>query len=113
MALFKDLTPPQGGRIEISGGALRVPDDPIVPYVEGDGTGRDIWRASQRVFDAAVREGLRRQAHDRLDGGAGRREGLQPDDGVDARRRRSTPSASTWSASRARSPRRSAAASAR
>ena len=56
MALFKDLTPPQGGRIEISGGALRVPDDPIVPYVEGDGTGRDIWRASVRVFDAAVRK---------------------------------------------------------
>jgi isocitrate dehydrogenase len=56
MALFKDLTPPQGGRIEIERGALRVPDDPIVPYVEGDGTGRDIWKASVRVFDAAVRK---------------------------------------------------------
>jgi isocitrate dehydrogenase len=33
---------------------LRVPDRPVIPYVEGDGTGRDIWRASQRVFDAAV-----------------------------------------------------------
>jgi isocitrate dehydrogenase len=41
-------------KITISGGALRVPDHPVVPYVEGDGTGRDIWRASQRVFDAAV-----------------------------------------------------------
>ena len=47
-------TPPAGETITISGGALRVPDHPIVPYVEGDGTGRDIWRASQRVFDAAV-----------------------------------------------------------
>src|SRR5512132_47738 len=43
-----------GERISISGGVLRVPDRPLVPYVEGDGTGRDIWRASQRVFDAAV-----------------------------------------------------------
>ena len=41
-------------KITISGGVLRVPDHPVVPYVEGDGTGRDIWRASQRVFDAAV-----------------------------------------------------------
>ena len=48
------LTPPAGETITTSGGTLRVPDRPIVPYVEGDGTGRDIWRASQRVFDAAV-----------------------------------------------------------
>jgi isocitrate dehydrogenase len=37
-----------------SSGVLQVPDKPIVPYIEGDGTGPDIWRASQRVFDAAV-----------------------------------------------------------
>ena len=43
-----------GSRIRIDKGKLQVPDDPIIPYVEGDGTGRDIWRASQRVFDAAV-----------------------------------------------------------
>jgi len=48
------LTPPAGDTITISGGTLRVPDRPVIPYVEGDGTGRDIWRASQRVFDAAV-----------------------------------------------------------
>jgi isocitrate dehydrogenase len=49
--------PPAGGEIiRISGSKLQVPDRPIVPYVEGDGTGRDIWRASQRVFDAAVEE---------------------------------------------------------
>ena len=35
-------------------GNLMVPDDPIIPFIEGDGTGPDIWRASQRVFDAAV-----------------------------------------------------------
>ncbi len=40
--------------ITIKDGVLQVPDDPIVPFVEGDGTGRDIWRASVRVFDAAV-----------------------------------------------------------
>src|SRR6187455_3212157 len=48
------LTPPAGDTITISGGTLRVPDRPVVPYIEGDGIGRDIWRASQRVFDAAV-----------------------------------------------------------
>jgi isocitrate dehydrogenase len=54
MATFKDATPPAGGKIAISGGSLQVPDDPVIPFVEGDGTGRDIWRASARVFDAAV-----------------------------------------------------------
>src|SRR5262249_49734950 len=45
---------PAGERITLSGGALSVPDHPIIPFIEGDGTGRDIWRASQAVFDAAV-----------------------------------------------------------
>src|SRR6266481_7717733 len=46
---------PAGGKgIEYSGGELRVPDTPIIPFIEGDGTGRDIWKASRRVFDAAV-----------------------------------------------------------
>jgi isocitrate dehydrogenase len=46
---------PAGGQpIDYASGALRVPDRPIVPFIEGDGTGRDIWKASQRVFDAAV-----------------------------------------------------------
>jgi isocitrate dehydrogenase len=56
MATFKDLEPPAGGTIAISGGVLEVPDDPVIPYVEGDGTGRDIWRAASRVFDAAVQK---------------------------------------------------------
>ena len=47
--------PKTGEKIRIVGGKLSVPDHPILPFVEGDGTGRDIWRASQRVFDAAVR----------------------------------------------------------
>jgi isocitrate dehydrogenase len=41
-------------RITISNGRLQVPDNPVLPYIEGDGTGPDIWRASVRVFDAAV-----------------------------------------------------------
>jgi isocitrate dehydrogenase len=48
-------TVPRGGeRIEIRGGALHVPDHPVLPFIEGDGTGPDIWAASQPVFDAAV-----------------------------------------------------------
>ncbi|MBZ5533058.1 MAG: NADP-dependent isocitrate dehydrogenase [Acidobacteriia bacterium] len=46
---------PAGGKaITFSGGKLQIPDNPIIPYIEGDGTGRDIWAASVRVFDAAV-----------------------------------------------------------
>ena len=49
------ITPPPGGaRITISGGKLQVPNNPIIPFIEGDGTGPDIWRASVRVLDAAV-----------------------------------------------------------
>src|SRR6188474_3075142 len=40
--------------IRLEEGALEVPDHPIIPFIEGDGTGPDIWRASRRVFDAAV-----------------------------------------------------------
>ncbi len=43
-----------GDIITMSGGKLSVPNEPIIPFIEGDGTGRDIWRASVRVFDAAV-----------------------------------------------------------
>jgi isocitrate dehydrogenase len=46
--------PAQGSRITISNGKLAVPDQPIIPFIEGDGTGPDIWRASVRVLDAAV-----------------------------------------------------------
>jgi isocitrate dehydrogenase len=60
------LQVPVGGeKISISNGKLHVPDQPIIPYIEGDGTGRDIWRASVRVFDAAVAKayGGRRKIH--------------------------------------------------
>ncbi len=54
MAVYKDITPPAGGKITISGGKLSVPDAPIIPFIRGDGTGPDIWASSVRVFDAAV-----------------------------------------------------------
>jgi len=46
--------PKDGQPIDYKDGQFEVPDNPIVPFIEGDGTGRDIWKASQRVFDAAV-----------------------------------------------------------
>jgi isocitrate dehydrogenase len=48
--------PSEGKSIGYSGGELQVPDTPIIPFIEGDGTGRDIWKASRRVFDAAVEQ---------------------------------------------------------
>src|SRR5437763_539692 len=51
---YKDLAPPAGGKISIKNGKLTVPHNPVLPFIRGDGTGRDIWAASQRVFDAAV-----------------------------------------------------------
>ena len=55
MQQFVHLTPPtEGAAITRRGGELVVPDNPIVPFIEGDGTGPDIWKASVRVFDAAV-----------------------------------------------------------
>ncbi len=54
MADAKPVVPKDGVKITISGGKLNVPDHPIIPFIEGDGTGRDIWRASVRVLDAAV-----------------------------------------------------------
>jgi len=43
-----------GQKVSIQNGKLQVPDDPIIPFIEGDGTGPDIWAASVRVLDAAV-----------------------------------------------------------
>jgi len=52
---YQNVKVPEGGaKISIQNGKLNVPDNPIIPFVEGDGTGRDIWRASARVFEAAV-----------------------------------------------------------
>ena len=62
---IKYQVPAGGEKITISNGKLNVPNQPIVPFIEGDGTGRDIWRASVRVFDAAVQKayGGKRKIH--------------------------------------------------
>ena len=55
MTEYKHASIPSGGdRIQASGGKFSIPDKPIIPFIEGDGTGPDIWRASVRVIDAAV-----------------------------------------------------------
>ncbi|MFH1009652.1 MAG: isocitrate dehydrogenase (NADP(+)) [bacterium] len=57
MPTYQKLIPPkEGHKITVQNGKLVVPDDPVIPYIEGDGIGADIWRASQRVWDAAVQK---------------------------------------------------------
>ena len=65
MAYTNVKVPEGGAKITIKDGRLQIPDNPIIPFVEGDGTGRDIWRASVRVFDAAVQKAYsgRRKIH--------------------------------------------------
>jgi len=63
---YTNVKVPEGGeKIFTRDGKLQVPDQPIIPFIEGDGTGRDIWRASVRVFDAAVEKayGGKRRIH--------------------------------------------------
>jgi isocitrate dehydrogenase len=63
---YDALVPPAAGdTITLANGKLRVPEQPVIPFIEGDGTGPDIWRASQVVFDGAVRKayGGRRAVH--------------------------------------------------
>ncbi len=55
MAQFENYeAPTQGEKITIQDGKLQVPNQPVIPFIEGDGTGPDIWAASRRVLDAAV-----------------------------------------------------------
>lgn len=54
MKLEKFALPAEGEKITIDNGTLQVPNNPVIPFIEGDGTGRDIWKASKRVLDAAV-----------------------------------------------------------
>ncbi|HXE61370.1 MAG TPA: isocitrate/isopropylmalate family dehydrogenase, partial [Gemmatimonadaceae bacterium] len=57
MSEYKNLAPPATGEpITMHDGALTVPAEPIIPFIEGDGTGPDIWRAAQMVLDGAVRK---------------------------------------------------------
>jgi isocitrate dehydrogenase len=51
---YDKITPPQGGKITVKDGRLSIPDNPIIPVIEGDGIGRDIMKATRRVLDAAV-----------------------------------------------------------
>ena len=65
MAYQNVKVPAEGEKITMKDGALQVPDNPVLPFIEGDGTGRDIWKASVRVFDAAVEKayGGKRKIH--------------------------------------------------
>jgi len=56
MAAYTHPQPPAGEKVSIRNAKLQVPDVPVIPFIQGDGTGPDIWRASQRVFDAALAE---------------------------------------------------------
>ncbi|MBM3838145.1 MAG: NADP-dependent isocitrate dehydrogenase [Verrucomicrobia bacterium] len=53
---YKDIIPPPGERILISNGKLTVPDNPVIPFIRGDGTGPDIWAASERVLNSAAQK---------------------------------------------------------
>jgi isocitrate dehydrogenase len=62
MASYNGLPlPADGSKIAYSNGKYHVPDNPIIPFIEGDGTGRDIWKAAKRVFDAAVAKAYKGQ----------------------------------------------------
>jgi isocitrate dehydrogenase len=53
---FQNVQPPAGGKITIKDGKIQCPDNPVIPFIRGDGTGPDIWAASERVFDASVQK---------------------------------------------------------
>jgi isocitrate dehydrogenase len=82
--------PADGAKIGIANGKLSVPPNPIIPFIEGDGTGPDIWRASVRVLDAAVAKTY-----------GGKRQ-ITTSSTTGCPTPRSTSAASTWSPSRAR-----------
>ena len=67
---YEFLTPPNSNtdcKISVdSNGKLNIPDEPIIPFIEGDGTGRDIWKASKRVLDAAVKKAYNDKKKDKL-----------------------------------------------
>ena len=91
-----------GEPITMGPNGLAVPDEPIIPFIEGDGTGPDIWAASVRVFDAAVDKAYGGALESGLAGSARRGEGQRANGLVARRTRRSMPSVATWSGSRAR-----------
>jgi isocitrate dehydrogenase len=56
----KIIVPSNGSKIKFENGKLEIPENPIIGFIEGDGTGPDIWRASKRVFDCAVEKAYKR-----------------------------------------------------
>jgi len=106
MASAKPVIPAGGESITMSSnGTLTVPDRPIVPFIEGDGTGPDIWRASVRVLDAAVEKefgGKKKIAWAEVYAGEKAKKPVSASGCLTKPSRRSRP---TWWASRARSPR--------
>ena len=90
-----------GNKITMAGGKLQVPSDPIIPFIEGDGTGPDIWRSSVRVLDAAVEKAY--QGKKRLFGKKSwpaKRRSIRP--GTGSPTKHWLRSRNTWSASKAR-----------
>jgi len=78
MAQFETYAQPASGeKITIENGKLQVPNNPIIPFIEGDGTGRDIWKASVRVLDAAVEKAYNGEKKNRLVRSVRRRESIQ------------------------------------
>ena len=51
---YINVQPPTGKKISTNNGVIQCPDNPVIPFIRGDGTGPDIWAASERVFDAAI-----------------------------------------------------------
>jgi isocitrate dehydrogenase len=58
---YQQVQPPQGGKVSIVDGKLHCPDKPVIPFIRGDGTGPDIWAASERIFNAAVEKAYKGQ----------------------------------------------------
>ena len=77
MASYKFIKIPDAGEAisTVAPVIMTVPSEPIIPFIEGDGTGPDIWRATQRVLDAAVEKAYGSERAHRLDGSVRRREG--------------------------------------
>ncbi|MBV9997769.1 MAG: NADP-dependent isocitrate dehydrogenase [Verrucomicrobia bacterium] len=58
---YQQVQPPEGGKVSIVDGKLHCPDNPVIPFIRGDGTGPDIWAASERIFNAAVEKAYKGQ----------------------------------------------------
>ena len=58
---YQQVQPPEGGKVSIADGKLHCPDNPVIPFIRGDGTGPDIWAASERIFNAAVEKAYKGQ----------------------------------------------------